>query len=314
VIVAVLAALLGCRDADDTASASRPSGTALTDAGSGAAGGAAGPTSAESGAARPATTAGSKPPATNNGGAAAAPDDLPVPAPGQPPLRLRVEVDDRLPHDTSAFTEGLVMSDGRLFESTGLDGHSDVREVDPATGRVVRSTPLAKEQFGEGLAAVGDELVQLTWQNGVAIRWDRDTLRERSRATYRGEGWGLCFDEASGRLAQTDGSSALTFRDPTTFAELGRVSVTSEGKPVDQLNELECSTDGIWANVWKTTSIVRIDPTSGRVTAIVDAGRLAPPNPDQEDVLNGIARRPDGTWYVTGKRWPTLYVVRFVPA
>ena len=183
-----------------------------------------------------------------------------MPAPGQPPLRLRVEVLDRLPHDTDAYTQGLVLSDGRLFESTGLEGQSDVREVDPATGRVVRSTPLAKDQFGEGLAAVDDELVQLTWQNGVALVWDRDTLQEQRRASYRGEGWGLCFDGVTDRLVQTDGSSTLIFRDPTTFAELGRVRVTLDGKPLEQLNELECTTDGVWANVWQTSSIVRIDP------------------------------------------------------
>jgi len=292
--VAAIACLVGCRGVDDAAMPSTTSGatiaTSSTPGGSTAADG------------------------TTTAVGATVVTDPPVPGPDQPPLKLRVEVLARLPHDTGAFTEGLVMNDGRLFESTGLEGHSEVREVDPATGRVVRATPLADDEFGEGLAAVDDELVQLTWQNGVAFRWDPDTLGEEGRATYRGEGWGLCYDDATGRLIQTDGSAALIFRDPATFAELGRVAVTSEGKALPKLNELECTTDGVWANVWQTSSIVRIDPASGRVTAVVDADGLAPPNADHEDVLNGIARRPDGSWFVTGKRWPTLYVARFVPA
>jgi glutamine cyclotransferase len=220
----------------------------------------------------------------------------------------------RRPHDQGAFTEGLVLVDGRLFESTGLTGQSTVREVDPASGDVLRSTPLEAAQFGEGLAAVGDELVQLTWQNGVALVWGRDDLQPRRRLPFVGEGWGLCLDAAHDRLVQSDGTATLIFRDPTTFAERGRVAVTRDGKPLERLNELDCSDDGVWANVWKTDTVVRIDPSAGRVTAVVDASGLGPPGAGREDVLNGIARQPDGTWLLTGKRWPTLYVARFVPA
>jgi glutamine cyclotransferase len=230
------------------------------------------------------------------------------------PVRLKVEVLARHPHDTGAFTEGLAVADGRLFESTGLTGQSTVREVDLASGRVLQRAALPPSYFGEGLADVGDELVQLTWQDGVALVWDRDRLQERRRLPFTGEGWGLCFDPTGGRLVQSDGTATLIFRDPVTFAELGRVAVTREGKPLDRLNELECSDDGVWANVWKTDSIVRIDPASGRVTAVFDASGLRPADADREDVLNGIARQADGTWLVTGKRWPTLYVARFVPA
>jgi glutamine cyclotransferase len=229
-------------------------------------------------------------------------------------VQLRVEVIGEHPHDTGAFTEGLVVADGRLFESTGLTGRSTVREIELATGRVVNSAPLEPGQFGEGLAVLGDELIQLTWQDGVAIVWQRDSLEEQRRIPFRGEGWGLCLDVGAHRLVQTDGSATLIFRDPDTFAELARVPVTRDGKPVERLNELECSDDGVWANVWKTDSIVRIDPATGRVTAVVDAAGLGPSNPGREDVLNGIARQPDGTWLVTGKHWPTLYEVRFVPA
>jgi glutamine cyclotransferase len=243
---------------------------------------------------------------------AAAP--IAVPSGDEPALQVRLEVLDEHPHDTEAFTQGLVVSDGRLFESTGLAGRSTVREVDLDSGRVVRSAPLDGGQFGEGLAAVGDELIQLTWQDGVAIVWDRDTLREHRRIPFEGEGWGLCLDEKGRRLVQTDGTDALIFRDPETFVEQGRVTVTLGDRPLEQLNELECSSDGIWANVWKADSIVRIDPASGRVTAIVDASALGPADAEAADVLNGIARQKDGTWLVTGKNWPTIYEVRFVPA
>jgi glutaminyl-peptide cyclotransferase len=224
---------------------------------------------------------------------------------------LRLDVLERHPHDTTAFTEGLVISGGRLFESTGLNGSSTIREVELDSGRVVRQTKLADDQFGEGLAAVGDKLVQLTWRNGVAIAWDRETLAEVRRFSYKGEGWGLCYDEPRRRLVQSDGSSELTFRNPDDFSVIGKVSVSRRGRSLDQINELECSDDGVWANVWHSDQIVRIDPGSGRVTAEVDAKALAPANRGSEDVLNGIARRPDGTWLVTGKNWPTVYVARF---
>jgi glutamine cyclotransferase len=234
-------------------------------------------------------------------------------APPAPPQRLRLEVVEARRHDTGAFTEGLVAAGGRLFESTGLLGQSSVRELNPLTGEVIRQTALAPDLFGEGLAAVGDDLIQLTWQNGIALVWNRDNLTQKGLFSYEGEGWGLCFDPTGPRLVQSDGSDQLIFRDSSDFHRIGQVSVTRDGRPLDQLNELECAADGVWANVWHSDTIVRIDPATGRVTAFVDAPGLGPPGAGPDDVLNGIARLADGTWLITGKRWPTMYLVRFLP-
>ena len=218
----------------------------------------------------------------------------------------------RHPHDPDAFTQGLVLVGDRLFESTGLLGQSSVREVDVSSGRPLQLRALAPDLYGEGLAAVSDRLVQLTWQNGLALWWSVDGLAPRGSVNYEGEGWGLCL-AGDGRLVHSDGTNVLTFRDPSTFEVEGRVAVTRAGAPLAELNELECAPDGVWANVWRSEQIVRIDPASGAVTATVDAAGLGPPDAQPDDVLNGIARRPDGTWLLTGKRWPTLYEVRFVP-
>ncbi|SDN38279.1 glutaminyl-peptide cyclotransferase [Allokutzneria albata] len=231
---------------------------------------------------------------------------------GVAPERLRVQVLGALPHDTTAWTQGLELRDGVLYEGTGLAGQSSVRELDPATGAVRRQVPLP-ELFGEGVTVTGDRLWQLTWQEGVAIERDRSDLRELRRVRYPGEGWGLCLDGS--RLVMSDGSSTLTLRDPATFAELGRVEVSREGVPVREINELECAGGAVWANLWKRDEIVRIDPASGAVTATVDAsGLLSPQDRAGSDVLNGIAAIP-GTdeFLITGKLWPKIFRVRFVP-
>lgn len=242
---------------------------------------------------------------------------------GRPPAQaLHVEVVERIPHDPQAFTQGLVLVGGRLYESTGGYGASTLRELDPRTGAVRRSRRLPPRLFGEGLAAVGPRLVQLTWREGRALVWQASTLREQRSLRYRGEGWGLCFDGR--RLVQSDGSSRLVFRDPDTFARRGSVAVTLAGDagatlgvapgPVSRLNELECLRGKVYANVWQTDAIVRVDPRSGRVEAVIDASALPRPTANPfEDVLNGIAyeaRR--GTFLLTGKRWPWLYRVRVV--
>ncbi len=178
---------------------------------------------------------------------------------------LEWEVVARLPHDPEAFTQGLVFDEqGRLFESTGLRGRSSVREVDPATGDVLRRRSQPDRQFSEGLAAVGPELIQLTWTDGLARRYDADSLGLRGWYRYEGQGWGLCFDGQ--RLVMSDGSDRLTFRDAVSFEVLGSVGVTIGGEPRDRLNELECVGDEVWSNVWLTDIIVRIDPADGRVT------------------------------------------------
>lgn len=235
---------------------------------------------------------------------------------------MRAEVIETIPHDPEAFTQGLELAAGVLYEGTGLEGKSQIRAVDPRTGQVERSVPLPTDLFGEGITVVEDTIWQITWQDGVAIRRDRATLAERSRVRYRGEGWGLCHDRAADRLIMSDGTDLLTFRDPTTFDALDEVRVRDEAnEPVTRLNELECVPDQdgrvfVYANVWQTDEIVRIDPGTGRVIATVDlAGLLSPEAGQTADVLNGIAAVP-GTneFLVTGKLWPSMFRVRFVTA
>jgi glutaminyl-peptide cyclotransferase len=220
----------------------------------------------------------------------------------------QVEVLQKIPHDTSAFTQGLELVDGVLYEGTGLEGQSTMRALDPATGEVRKKVDLPQELFGEGITVVGDTIWQITWRNGVAIERDRRTLDEVRRVPYDGEGWGICRDQS--RLVMSDGSARLTFRDPKTFAATGGVQVTRDGKPLTQLNELECVGGEVWANVWKTDEVVRIDPANGEVTNTYDLSSLKPQG--DVDVLNGIAHVP-GTdeFMVTGKNWPTIFRVRF---
>ncbi|WP_407690756.1 glutaminyl-peptide cyclotransferase [Saccharothrix syringae] len=220
------------------------------------------------------------------------------------------EVLGTAPHDPDAFTQGLELADGVLYEGTGLEGRSSIRRVDPATGEVRRRVDLPGGLFGEGITVVDDRIWQLTWRDGVAIERDRDTLEEVRRVTYEGEGWGLCRD--GDRLVMSDGTDELTFRDPRTFAETGTVRVTRDGEPVRRLNELECVGGQVWANVWQTDEVVRVDPADGRVTATVDLSGLRPAGVPASDVLNGIAAVP-GTdeFLVTGKNWPTVFRIRF---
>jgi glutaminyl-peptide cyclotransferase len=229
--------------------------------------------------------------------------------------QLRAEVVAQVPHDPKAFTQGLELVDGVLYEGTGIEGSSSIRAVDPSTGEVKQQAALPADFFGEGITAVGATIWQLTWQEGVAIQRDRTTLNELRRANYQGEGWGLCHDNTANRLIMSDGTDKLTFRDPQSFQQTGETKVTSGGNPVTQLNELECVNGTVYANVWNTDTIVRIDPKSGQVTADVNLEGLLPAEQRANtDVLNGIAAVP-GTdeFLVTGKYWPTMYRVRFVP-
>jgi glutaminyl-peptide cyclotransferase len=231
-------------------------------------------------------------------------------------VQLRAEVIQQVPHDPTAFTQGLELVDGVLYEGTGIEGSSDLRTVDPATGEVKQQAALPPDFFGEGITAVGQTIWQLTWQEGVAIQRDRASLSELRRVSYQGEGWGICHDTTANRLIMSDGTDKLTFRDPQTFQQTGDIRVTSGGSQVGQLNELECVNGTVFANVWNTDTIVRIDPKSGQVTADVNlAGLLPAEHRATADVLNGIAAVP-GTdeFLVTGKYWPTMYRVKFVPA
>ena len=229
---------------------------------------------------------------------------------------LTVEVLATRPHDPEAFTQGLAWSDGALYESTGRYGRSSVRRVDSESGRTLAGADLPAELFGEGLAVVpgerGVRLVQLTWLEEVAWVWDAATLEPAGIHHYDGEGWGLCFD--GGRLVMSDGSDVLTLRDAASFEIAGRVAVTLRGRPLEGLNELECAEGWVWANVLGADSVVRIDPASGRVTAVVDASDLlTPAEAAAADVLNGIAYDPGRrVYHLTGKLWPKRFEVRFV--
>ena len=230
----------------------------------------------------------------------------------EPADRLTLRVVATSPHDPDAFTQGLELVDGRLLETTGGYGESDIREIDRSTGRVLRSAPLDASWFGEGMTAIGgDRAVQLTWKAGRALVWDLATLTVVDVWTYGGQGWGLCLLEA-GTLAMSDGSSFLTLRDSTDLTRIADVQVLLDGKPVERLNELECVDGTVWANIWLTDTIVAIDPSTGWVTAVVDASGLLADrsNLGVNDVLNGIAHDPlSGHFLLTGKRWPVLFEV-----
>ncbi len=231
------------------------------------------------------------------------------------PVRYTCEVIAAWPHDRGAFTQGLVVRNGDWIESTGLNGQSTLREVELKTGRVRKRVALAREFFGEGLAVLGDRAYQLTWQNGKGFVYDADTFRLERDFAYEGEGWGLTTDGTS--LILSDGTSRLRFLDPTTFKVARTVSVTAAGKPVDRLNELEWVRGEIFANVWMTDEIVRIDPGSGQVRGVIDCAGLLPASERAAEgaVLNGIAYdAASDRLFFTGKLWPKIFEVRIVPA
>ena len=219
-----------------------------------------------------------------------------------------------LPHDPLAYTQGLVFQDGVLFESTGRRGASSVRRVDLESGEVLSIHQLSEEYFGEGLALVGSELIQLTWQSGLAFVYDSESLELKRTLEYTGEGWGLCFDGES--LFMSDGSDRLLKRDPLTFEVIEEVPATKDGFSVWRLNELECVGDEIFANIYQTNRIVRIDKHTGEVRAEIDGYGLSVASrrtPDPEAVFNGIAYDPaSGHFYVTGKLWPNLFEIEIL--
>jgi glutamine cyclotransferase len=248
------------------------------------------------------------PPPTDAGTTPDGGTDEPVP-PGTTPTTLKPSVLMRYPHDKQAYTQGLLWSEGRLFESTGLEGQSTLREVTLATGAVSRRIANDADLFAEGLALVGTELIQLTWTEKRALVWNRDDFSKLREYTYTGEGWGLCYDGRE--LMMSSGTDKLTIRDAKTFAVLREVSVTRAGRAQKNLNELECVAGRVYANVWQTDEIVRIDPRTGAIDAVIDAaGLLTAQEKQGADVLNGIAYMPEnGHFLLTGKRWPTLFEV-----
>ncbi|MFW2386780.1 MAG: glutaminyl-peptide cyclotransferase [Polyangiales bacterium] len=241
------------------------------------------------------------------------PADSPGAQNTSPVEALRVRVLRKFPHRKDAFTQGLLWHDGALYESTGQYGESSLRKVRLEDGKVLVQRAIDAAFFGEGLALVDDRLIQLTWRSGLALVSDLETLEQRNTLRYRGEGWGLCYDGSS--LVMSDGSSILEFRDPVSMEVLREVSVTKNGSSVPRLNELECVGTDIYANIWRSNEIVRIDGKTGRVTASIDAsGLLSRLESVRADVLNGIAYKPESnTFLITGKLWPQLFEVELVP-
>ncbi len=217
------------------------------------------------------------------------------------------------PHDTDAFTEGLVYSDGFLFEGTGLNGASSLRQVNLTTGEIVHEVNLPYQYFGEGITIVNNTIIQLTWQSQIGFIYDKNTFALIGNFTYPTEGWGLTFDGKN--LIMSDGTNSLYFIDPTTFQRIGQIHVHDGNTNVTNINELEYIDGEVYANIWQTNTIAIISPETGQVIAWINlTGLPAENNPNPEAVLNGIAYdQNNNRLFVTGKDWPSLYEIKLVP-
>jgi glutaminyl-peptide cyclotransferase len=216
------------------------------------------------------------------------------------------------PHDPAAFTQGLQWVDGFLYEGTGNHGASSIRKVRLDTGEVVQKRDLAQQYFGEGIVVHKDELVQLTYKTEIGFVYDRATFAPKRTFRYQGEGWGLTGNGT--QLVMSDGSDRLRLLDPASLQEIRRIGVTAAGTPVNNLNELEWVKDEIFANIWLTDYVARIDPATGHVTGWIDLRGLLPARDRAKaDVLNGIAYDAAGDrLFVTGKWWPRLFEIKLV--
>ena len=229
--------------------------------------------------------------------------------------RYRFEVIHQYPHDRQAFTQGLLFTDGTLYESTGHYGQSTVRLVDLDSGDIKKSVALAPRYFGEGMVNWQDKLINITWKSRTAFVFDKESFEEVGRFSYLGEGWGLT--QNGQELIMSDGTPDIRFLDPETFKEKRRITVTYKKEPVRNLNELEWVKGEIFANIWQTDWIARIDPISGEVIGLIDMRGLLPPSTgvrSADNVLNGIAYDAEkDRLFVTGKNWPTLFEIKVVP-
>lgn len=245
-------------------------------------------------------------PASNNSNAAAS--SVPPPA-----RKDSFEIIKSYPHDPKAFLQGLLWHEGGFYESTGshYPSVSSVRRVEFPSGKIIQSVKLADEYFGEGLALVDNRLIQLTWQSKLGFIYDRNSLRAIGDFTYDTEGWGITFDGKN--LIMSDGSSKLTYLDPQTFKPVRSLAVTMDGRPVQSLNELEFIEGEIWANIWHSDLIIRIDPQSGRTNSFLDLKGILPREmqTEPEAVLNGIAYDAQAKRiFVSGKLWPLLFEIK----
>jgi glutaminyl-peptide cyclotransferase len=226
--------------------------------------------------------------------------------------RYGYEIVRTYPHDASAFTEGLFYLNGFLYESTGLEGHSTIRKVRLETGEVLQRLEIPAQYFGEGIVNWQGQLISLTWKSQLGFVFDLATFKQQRQFHYQGEGWALTHNDSA--IIMSDGTPELRFLDPKTMNETHRVQVTLDGKPISDVNELEWVKGEIYANVWQTDFVLRIDPANGQVVGIVNLAGLLKRNdivPGQTDVLNGIAYDAKGDrLFVTGKNWPKLFEIR----
>jgi len=231
--------------------------------------------------------------------------------PNAPAPRYGYEIVNIWPHDSNAFTQGLILMDGKLLESTGQEGFSSLRRVEVETGKVLKKVDVPEPYFAEGLAALNGKLYQLTWQHKVGFIYDAQTFEKQGQFNYDGEGWGLTTDGTS--LILSDGTNRIRFIDPAGFRVTRSIQVLDQNRPVNELNELEYVNGEIYANVWHENRIAAIDPQSGRVKSWIDLTGLLPAGEvrDPEAVLNGIAYDPASSkLYVTGKLWPHLFEIK----
>jgi len=215
------------------------------------------------------------------------------------------------PHDTQAFTQGLIYHNEHLYEGTGLWGRSSLRKVDLKTGKILQIKPLPKQYFGEGITLWQNQIIQLTWRSKIGFVYDAQTFEKLKSFTYHTEGWGITHDGQ--KLIMSDGTDKLHFLNPETFKKIGQIQVHDKNKPVFNLNELEYIQGEIFANIWQSDYIARISPTTGQVLGWIDLSGLLEIEPSKrhQDVLNGIAY--DGErLFVTGKLWPKLFEIQIV--
>ena len=216
----------------------------------------------------------------------------------------------KYPHDPAAFTQGLQLYNGFLYEGTGLPGHSSIRKVELATGKVLQKLDLSPRYFGEGVTVLNNKLYELTWTTKVGFIYDLATFKPLGQFHYDWEGWGMTNDGKN--LIITDGSNKIRFVDPSTFDVVRTIEVSRGGRPLDELNELEYINGEIYSNIWHSDMIARINPADGKLLGMIDLRGIATGVPlGSEDVLNGIAYDPSsGCLLVTGKRWPWLYQIK----
>ena len=229
------------------------------------------------------------------------------------PVLYTYEVVAEYPHSTTSYTQGLQFVDGEMWEGTGEYGHSQLLRTDLASGKVLQSKKLSKEEFGEGITVLGDKIYQLTWLNGKLHIYDKETLRHLATHTYKGEGWGLTSDGE--KLYMSDGTSHIRVLNPETLVQERRFGVTLRGESLHNLNELEWIEGKIWANVYTTDHIVIINPENGIVEGIINLAGILPEKErdSRTDVLNGIAY--DATTkriFVTGKNWSKLFEIKLI--